>query len=115
MESEKITLDNIGNGAAKELFDHELEKVLRNIQDPNTRATEMRRITIMISIAPTEERDSGAIEVKCMSKLAGIKPVVTPVFMGKEHGQMVAYQTNPNQFELPFKKEQVAVLPGGQQ
>ena len=33
-----VTLSNIANGAAVELFDHELKKVMANIKDPNADA-----------------------------------------------------------------------------
>ena len=37
MRSEKVTLDNLGFGAAAEMFQAELEKVIFNIADPNTK------------------------------------------------------------------------------
>ena len=38
-ELRKTSLENIADGAAVELFDHELQRIARNIQDPNTKAT----------------------------------------------------------------------------
>lgn len=36
MAEEIVTLASTGNGAAMELFDHELKRVISNIGDPNT-------------------------------------------------------------------------------
>ncbi len=36
MELTTVTLDNLGHGAARELFERELTAVLENILDPNT-------------------------------------------------------------------------------
>ena len=43
---EKINLSNLGNGAAKELFERELDRVLKDILDPNTEATAQREIYV---------------------------------------------------------------------
>ena len=45
----KVSLTNLGNGAAVELFDHELQKVLANIDDPNTDPKEKRKIIALSS------------------------------------------------------------------
>ena len=46
MKSEKqVTLENLGHGAAMEMFQAELRNVVANIVDPNTRAEAVRSMT----------------------------------------------------------------------
>lgn len=54
--SEKLSLVNLGGGAAVEMFDEALEKVLENILDPNTEAKTKRVITLKMTISPAENR-----------------------------------------------------------
>ena len=43
---EKLTLSNLGNGAAVELFGIELRRVLKDVMDPNTDPKAVREITL---------------------------------------------------------------------
>ena len=68
---QNITLSNLSKGALEELFQYELDKVLSNIKDVNTKATLKRKILIEIVITPDEDRDSAQYEFKVASKTAG--------------------------------------------
>lgn len=107
---EIVTLASIGNGAALELFDHELKRVIANIVDPNTSAKAKRGITIKVVIQPDEERGIGFASVEVTSKLAGVKPVSSTMYFGKKDGELVAVQ---NQFTQPsiFDEEKGNVEP----
>lgn len=94
---EVVTLASIGNGAAMELFDHELARVLANVADPNTSAKSKRGITIKVVIQPSEDRDVGYATVEVTSKLAGVKPVDTKMYFGKKDGKLLAVQNNISQ------------------
>jgi hypothetical protein len=60
MEDEpSVSLQNLGGGAAIELFDLELQKVLENISDENTRPAVVREITLKVKIKPGDDRDYG--------------------------------------------------------
>lgn len=87
----EVTLATLGGGAAAELFEHELQKVLADCLDPNTDPEAKRAITMRLTIAPSEDRESAAVSFKVESKLAGPKPVGRMVFIGKEMGRAVAY------------------------
>lgn len=95
-----VTLDTIGGGALVELFENELGRVLENIQDPNTDAKARRTITVKVAFAPNENRDVTDVNLTCSSKLAGIKTVVTRLFVGKVKGQLVAIENDPRQGAL---------------
>ena len=98
--SEVVTLVTIGDGAALELFQAELEKVLRNIADPNTEADKVRKITLEVKFTPSKARDTGDVEIRCTSKLPGLKDHATFVYFGRHQGELVAMEHNPKQAGL---------------
>jgi hypothetical protein len=92
-----VTLATIGDGAAGELFQAELDRILKNIADPNTDPKAKREITLKVTVAPDESREMAAVLIKCTSKLAGLKGHQTAVFFGRSAGQLVAVESNPKQ------------------
>jgi hypothetical protein len=90
--AEYVRLDNLGGGAAAELFEREMQKVLENIADPNTPYDKKREIALKVSILPNEERSLAAVEIGVSLKLPGTKPYQTYFSMGIENGQVVAKQ-----------------------
>ena len=107
---EIVTLASIGNGAALELFDHELKRVIANICDVNTNAKSKRCITIKVEIQPDEERNIGFATVEVTSKMAGVKLVASTMYFGKKDGQLVAVQNNFSQPGI-FDTEESKIKP----
>jgi hypothetical protein len=95
-----VTLTTLADGAAVELFQSELDRVLRNIADPNTDAKMVRKVTLEVTFMPDEEREVGEVKVKASAKLAGVKGARTRVFFGNHKGQLVATEFNPKQAGL---------------
>lgn len=110
MSEEIVTLASIANGAALELFDHELTRVIANIADVNTSAKTKRGINIKVVIQPDEDRGIGFATVEVTSKLAGVKPVSSTMYFGKKDGALVAVQNNFNQPGI-FDEEKSNVTP----
>ena len=54
-ELTEVSLDTLGGGVVPELFAHELENVLANIDDPNTSPEAVRQLTIVVTIKPSEQ------------------------------------------------------------
>ena len=79
---ETLTLANFGNGAVNEIFDRELQRVLKDIMDPNTEPTAQREVILKIVIKPDEERDLGVVGVKATSKLAGSRAFISKLAFG---------------------------------
>ena len=98
----KGTLETLASGAAQELFELELRKVLTNIMDPNTNPTAMRKITLVVKYKPDETRDMCSMEVSCESKLAPHRPVPAVAFVGvdEETGEIAIKEASPEQGEL---------------
>jgi hypothetical protein len=99
MEPKQVTLGTIGGGAADELFVDALAKVLDNVQDPNTKATDTREIVLKFKLTTDEERKVGKIEVSCATKLAGVRGMAVAVYLGTADGVNVAVES-PRQEDL---------------
>lgn len=64
---EKINLNNLLNGAVKEKFNYELNKISENIADLNTNEAS-RELNIKIKLKPNEERNRVTCTVLISSK-----------------------------------------------
>lgn len=103
MEDRKInvlSIGNICNGALPELFNRELDKVLENINDPDTDADKKRSITIELVFVPFSDRSGAAVELKAKTKLVGVPSVGSTVFIGKHEGRLVAVPKDERQKQL---------------
>ena len=95
-----VTLINLKDGAAAELFQAELGRVLENIADRNTDWKTGRRITLQFDFKTNEDREVADVALKAFAKLAGLKSVETIVYLGKQDGEYVAAENNPKQSGL---------------
>ncbi len=59
----------MARGAISERVDYEVGKVIRNIMDPNTKATAKRKITLVIEFTPDDDRETIAVAVTAKSTL----------------------------------------------
>lgn len=108
---EIVRLDTIGCGAALELFDIELGRVLENIADVNTEAEAKRTITLTVKIKPNKMREAGEIEIACESKLAPARPADAVLFFGKRGGRRIAVEHDPRQMGMFDKHDRPTVVP----
>ena len=111
MEKEfySVTLESLGNGAANEMFETELLRVLGNILDPNTEPEALRKITLELKIKPTKDREMGNCEISVTSKLSANAAYPTRFFIGRENGRPVAYENNPRQLSLEEEENEKIV------
>lgn len=101
MADEKIvTLENLGGGAASELFQHELGRVIQNILDPNSPAKAKRTITLKVSITPDDKRELGDVRITCEAKIPSGSGASTHVYFGRSLGRGVAVENDPKQSSL---------------
>ena len=105
MDEEGISLISLKEGAAVELFDAELQKVLDNIMDPNTKPDSVREVILKVKFKPEKDRSMGIISIEPFSRLAPQAPVATRVFLGGKNGKGVAFEHNPKQPSLPFGQQ----------
>ena len=109
IEDKRVSLANLGGGpgntssAAIELADFELQRVLDNIVDENTKPDAVREVTLKIRIKPDKLRESCDVEISSTSKLAPISPYPTRFYVGRENGRGVAIEDDPKQRNM-FKE-----------
>lgn len=99
-EFKRLTLDNVANGAAIELFDKALGEVLDNIMDENRPAESKRTITLKIELRANRERNMGVITVECDTKLVPVQAAEATMYMRQEKGKPAAYGHNIHQPSL---------------
>ena len=91
-----IDLNKLGNGALQSRFNREMEKVVKNMKDPNTSYKDARKITIVLTFKQDEERNAAACLVEVNSKLAKTKSFETNFGIGQDlkNGQYIAKEYN---------------------
>lgn len=100
-KKEMVTLDNLGGGAAAEMFQESLKKVIANIVDPNTKPDATRSITLQMKIKPNKnQRDMCVVELSVNEKLATVLPFETAIFVGMKQGEAAATEYAPQQQTL---------------
>lgn len=72
-----VGLDSIGNGSALERFDVEMQRVIKNILDPNMPLYDKRSITLTFQFMPTQERVQAVVKYGCVTKLCPEEPITT--------------------------------------
>lgn len=87
-----LTLQTLANGVAEELFQLELDRVLNNIDDPNTDHKPARSIALIVTFQPDEDRRLAAVTVEAKTKLAGVRARGTVIFLGRRQGVMTAIE-----------------------
>lgn len=101
MISKPLSLDNLAGGVCTEKFNIELQRVLENIDDPNTTLAQ-RKITLDVKFKIDKDRDLAQLEVSCKSVLAPDESFPTRIYIGKGlDGKPEAYEDNPKQPKLP--------------
>ncbi len=108
---DKVTITNLGKGVVPELFERELAKVMKNIANPDTKATAKRKITLEIAFTPYEDRSGVKVSVIGKSTLASAQAVDGRLFLAMKDGKLQAYPHDINQARL-FGED---VAPEGQE
>ena len=102
MNEEKLSLTNLEGGAAVEMFDIALQKVLENIHDINTSAG-AREITLKVKVKPMDENRSIIVyAITCPAKTCGQEPVKGVADLKIEGGRLIATGRSQKQDNLPF-------------
>ena len=103
-----VELQKIGGGVIQSKFEKSFERVMENLQDPNTPYKTQRKITIELTFAQNEERDDVQVGISVKEKLAPQSPCATAFSMGKnfktgeiaihEYGKLVSGQLGFDDF-----------------
>jgi len=88
---------SMAKGAFMERADYEMERVIDNILDVNTKPTAKRKITITLEFTPDDERQQIGVAVTAKSVLATTNPVTTALFITSDgNGEMVVAEMVPH-------------------
>lgn len=79
-----IKLKDIVGGALQEQFSKSFEKIVENLQNPNTPYKNSREITIKLKFTQNEKRDDVKCAVQVSEKLAPQAPMETSFAIGKD-------------------------------
>lgn len=92
-----FTVETLYKGAVIERVNVELEKVLQNILDPNTKAKAKRSVLLKITLTPSESREIAEVEIATESKLAPMTPLETAISLGMDRkGTVDASELGPD-------------------
>lgn len=101
-----VSLETISGGAAVEMFNDALEKVIENIRDPNVVEGTVREVNLKVQIKPSGNQDNQVVYlITVVPKLAPQKPVGSFMTVGKKGGKFVAYEQDISQPPLQFDNE----------
>lgn len=78
---ESKSIMEMARGAILERADFEMERVLKNIMDPNTSPTAKRKITVSLELLPSADRKTIIVKATAKSALVSTDPVVTSLAM----------------------------------
>lgn len=96
MNTTQNSIMQMARGAFQERVDYEMEKVVSNILDPNTKATAKRKITLVIELVPDDDRRQIAVNVMAKSALAPTSPVGTALFVtSDDNGELAVVEMVP--------------------
>ena len=103
MMDENLTLEDLDGGNAVLQITEVLRDAIRDIADPDKKATKARTVTAVITLSPSKSRREAEV-----SYLVTLKPAThadrekTVIYLGKDKkGNPIAKPYGPNQQTLP--------------
>lgn len=116
---EKIELKELVGGGLQEQFGKSFEKIVENLQNPNTPYKNVREITIKLKFSQNEKRDDVKCAILVSEKLAPQAPMETGFAIGtdlrtgavyaKEYGKQLRGQLDMDAvMEQPAEPEPVS-------
>lgn len=86
MENIATSILEMSRGGFLEQVDYEMNKVIDNILDPNTKATGKRKITITMELNPDDSRRNIAVNFGTKLSLVATNPLTTTLYIAGENG-----------------------------
>lgn len=104
-----VELQDLVGGALQEKFARSFEKVIANLQDPNTPYKNKRQIQITLKFQQNENRDDVQVDIEATEKLSPQAPMKTAFSVGKdlrtgdiyaeEYGKQIKGQMSLNDYQ----------------
>ena len=86
----KIDIATLANGALNEQVAWEMQKVLENIQDPNTDPYKKRKVVICLNFEGDDNRDISVVTFQTKSVLVPARSISTRIAFEKRGNTMIA-------------------------
>jgi len=98
MEDIRKSILEMANGAFKERADYKMGRLIDNLLDPNTKATEPRKLTITLTFKADDSRKNIGVSCTAKPSLATTNPVTTSLFIAKSTstGEVEIGEMTPN-------------------
>lgn len=93
----EISLDTLANGGLRERFEDALQRLLQNIQDPNTDPKATRKLSVVLTWKPDKERRTAGVGIEVKVALADHEGLATTIFMGVDGTQVLARENDLHQ------------------
>ncbi len=99
-ENTKRSILEMARGAFLEKTDLEMSKIIENILDINTKATEKRRLQVTLDFKPDDDRTNVAVSCSVKSSLAAVNPSTTFLYVSDEDHIVEMVPNVPGQMAL---------------
>ena len=86
MKENAKSIMQMAKGAFLERIDYEMAKIMGNILDANTKATEKRKLTVTLTSTPDDDRTTIGVSMVAKTSLAATNPAVTSLYLMGEDG-----------------------------
>lgn len=104
IDNSKVSIVDMAMGQIKEKIDYEMTKIIKNILDPETLATDKRVLNIKITIQPDSNRKTFSVIAAVSSKISPPKATITMLKVNKtDEGKLSAIEIineTPGQIDI---------------
>lgn len=100
MKARIVDLTTICGGGLPEMFQREMDDVMKNIADPNTDPNKPRQIKMVVDIYPSQDRQTCRLAVGVTSKTLPVARMGGSLFISNQNGVLQAYSTDIRQQDI---------------
>ena len=108
-QNQRDSIMSMARGAFEERVDYEMDKVIQNILDPNTKATAKRKITLTIELTQDDERRTIGVSVTAKSTLAATNPVATALYVTSGSNSRLTARPTPTHHSPASRRTSTAL------
>ncbi len=105
---DSVNILEVAKGAIGEKLGYELATVVKNINDPNTKADAVRKLSITVSLKPDSERRNINMSTQVKSTLVPTNNIETSLYLTEDNGAPALVEMTP---QIPGQRS----LDGGEQ
>ena len=92
---DSVNILEVARGAIGEKLSYELAAVVKNINDPNTKADAVRKLSITVSLKPDSERKNISMSTQVKSTLVPTNNIETSLWLTEDNGNPALVEMTP--------------------